>query len=92
MNVGKLPELNAAQLEAQLARDSSSLIAAEASVTSSLLMMKALLTLDAGADFDVDTHPVEMIPVLPLADLQPEVVYALALANLSQQKVNELQI
>lgn len=92
VNAGKLPELNAAQLEAQLARDSSTLIADESSVTQSLLVMKVLLTLDAGADFDVATPPVEMIPILPMADLQPEVVYALALANLSQQKVNDLYL
>jgi outer membrane protein len=92
VDVGKLPEINAAELEAQLARDSSALITAEATVTQSLLLMKALLTLDAGTPFDVDTPPVEVIPVIPLADLQPEAVYALALANLSQQKVNDLRL
>ena len=92
VDAGKLPEINAAELEAQLARDSSSLISAETSVAQSLLLMKALLTLDAGTSFDIDTPPVDMIPVEPLADLQPESVYALALANLPQQKVNELRL
>jgi outer membrane protein len=92
VDVGKLPELNAAELEAQLARDSAALITAEATVTQSLLLMKALLTLDAATLFDIDTPPVEVIPIIPLADLQPEAVYALALANLAQQKVNDLRL
>ena len=92
VDVGKLPELNAAELEAQLARDTSSLIAAESAVTQALLLMKALLTLDAGSSFDVDTPPVDLIPIIPLADMQPEAVFALALVNMSQQKVNDLRL
>lgn len=92
VDAGKLPEINAAELEAQLARDSSALITAETSEAQSLLLMKALLTLDAGTPFDIETPPVDLIPVEPLAELQPEAVYALALANLPLQKVNELRI
>jgi outer membrane protein len=92
VDVGKLPEINAAELEAQLARDSSTLITADASVTQAILLMKALLALDAAMSFDTDTPPVELIPIEPLADMQPESVYALALANLSQQKVNDLRL
>lgn len=89
---GKLPELNAAQLEAQLATDSSSLITAGTSVQQFVLQLKALLNLDAGIAFDVETPPVDMIPVEGLAELQPEYVYISALTNLPQQKVNELRI
>lgn len=92
VDAGRLPEINAAELEAQLARDSSTLITAETSAAQSLLLMKALLAMDAGRSFDIETPPVELIPVESLADLQPESVYALALANLPQQKVNELRI
>lgn len=92
VNAGILPELNAAELEAQLARDSSNLIGNEATVQQSILQLKALLNLDAGADFDLDTPPVDKIPVESLGELQPAAVYALALANLSQQKVNELRL
>ena len=42
--------------------------------------------------FDVETPPVDKIPVENLAELQPEFVYASALINLPQQKVNELRI
>ena len=71
VDAGKLPEINAAELEAQLARDSSALITAETTVTRSILLMKALLTLDAGISFDIDTPPVDLIPVEPLADYRP---------------------
>ncbi len=92
VDAGTLPELNAAELEAQLARDSSSLISAETSVMQVMLQLKALLNLDAAAPFDIATPPVDMIPVENLADLQPESVYALALVNLSQQKVIDLRL
>jgi len=92
VDAGKLPELNSAQLEAQLATDSSSLITAEASAQQFVLQLKALLNLDAGVPFDVETPPVDKIPVESLGDLQPESVYNSALLNLPQQKVNELRI
>jgi outer membrane protein len=92
VDAGALPELNAAELEAQLARDSSSLVSAEASVQQFLLQMKALLNLDAGVPFDIVTPPIERIPVEALADLQPDAVYNLAINTLPQQKVNSLRI
>jgi outer membrane protein len=92
VDAGKLPELNAAQLEAQLANDSSSLITAEASSQQFILQLKALLNLDAAVSFDVETPPIEAIPVEGLGELQPESVYESALKNLPQQKVNDLRI
>jgi outer membrane protein len=89
---GALPELHAAELEAQLARDSSTLISAQAQVQQLLLQLKAILNLDAAVPFDIATPPVQMIPVEPLAELQPDAVYAAALKNLPQQKVNELRL
>ena len=89
---GVLPELNAAELEAQVARDSSTLVTAQAQVQQLLLQLKAILNLDAAAPFDVTTPPVEMIPVESLAELQPDRVYQMALNNLPQQKVNDLQL
>lgn len=92
VDAGKLPELNAAQLESQLANDSSALITAQASTQQFVLQLKALLNLDAGSAFEVATPPVAMIPVKSLGELEPEAVYASALANLPQQKVNELRV
>ena len=41
VDAGALPELNASELEAQVARDSSTLITAKGSVTQSILSLKA---------------------------------------------------
>lgn len=50
------------------------------------------MALDAAAPFEIDTPPVEKIPVEKIADLQPETVYALAIANMPQQKVNDFKL
>lgn len=89
VDAGKLPELNAANLESLVASDSSSLISAETAVQRSLLQLKALLNLDAGQPFDIITPSVQGIPIENLADLQPEAVYNLAISNMPQQKVDE---
>lgn len=92
VDAGALPELNAAELEAQYARDSSAYVTARATITQYELQMKALLNLDAGIRFDIVTPPVETIPLESLADLQPEYVFSLATKNLPQQKVNSLRL
>ncbi len=92
VEAGKLPELNAAQIESQLATDSSNLITAESSAQQLLLQMKALLNLDAAAPFDVLSPPVDAIPIENLADLQPDAVYSLAVTNMPQQKVDEFNL
>ena len=92
VDAGSLPELNAAELEAQIARDSANVITAKGNVTTNLLSLKAYMSLDAAEPFEIDTPPVDMIPVEKIADLQPEAVYASALANLPQQRYNELKL
>lgn len=92
VDAGNLPELNAAELDAQLATDSSSLINAIAAEQQALLQLKAVLNLDAGKPFDIETPSVSEIPVDNLAELQPEYVFQMALKNLSQAKVNNLRM
>lgn len=92
VEAGALPELNQAELEAQLARDSSALINADNTVRQNILQLKAVLSMDAGEPFTLESPPLDKIPVLPLAELQPETVYADALRNLPQQKFNDLRI
>jgi outer membrane protein len=92
VETGTLPELNLAEIEAQLSRDSSSLVTARATASQNLLGLKALLNLDAAVPFAIAMPPVDKIPVEPLEGLQPDIVYALALANLPQQRINELKI
>jgi outer membrane protein len=88
VNAGALPELNAAQLEAQLSQDSVNFISARGNVQQSILAMQKSMALDPANPFDIATPPVESIPVEPLADLQPEFVFKMAVANQPLQKVN----
>jgi outer membrane protein len=92
VDAGSLPELNAAELDAQLARDSSTYIAAFTAYQGNLLSLKAFMNLDPSVPFELDTPPVERIPVEPLADLQPEPVYLTAVANMPLQKVNNFRL
>ncbi|MFC0775939.1 TolC family protein [Terrimonas alba] len=92
VDAGALPELNLAEIETQLANDSSTLLTANANYTLSVLQLKALLNVDADVPFDVEIPPVELIPVEPLADLDPAAVYQLATTNMPQQKINELNL
>jgi outer membrane protein len=92
VNAGALPELNATQLEAQLAQDSVNYISAKGNTTQAILTLKANLNIDAGAPFEVETPPVDKIPIDPIASLQPDYVYDLAVKNLPQQKFNDFKM
>lgn len=92
VNAGALPELNAAELEAQEARDSANYISAKGNVVQSTLVLKSNMNIDAAAPFEVLVPPVELIPIENIADLQPEAVYALAVVNLPQQRVNDFKL
>lgn len=89
VTAGVLPELNAVELEAQLARDSAAYIVATGTYQQNLVQLKALLSLDMATPFDIEKPNVETIPVEPLSALQPQVVYTEALKNLPQQRVNQ---
>ena len=92
IDAGVLPELNLAEIEAQLANDSSTYIAAAINYEQSVLALKAVLNLDAAAPFDVEIPDASTIPVLPLAELQPEPVYLLALGTQPLQKADSFRI
>ncbi|MBL0055648.1 MAG: TolC family protein [Chitinophagaceae bacterium] len=92
VDAGALPELNAAELEAQVARDSSTFISAHGNVEQSLLNLKSFMSIDAGQAFDIDMPPADKIPVEKLSDLQPEAVYASAIANMPQQRFNDFKL
>jgi outer membrane protein len=91
VKAGAVPELNAVELEAQLATDSAAYIAARSTYQQNLIMLKAVINLDMAVPFEIATPDVKTIPVESLADLQPEVVYSLALANQPLQKANQLR-
>jgi len=92
VEAGSLPELNLVELEAQLATDSTNLITSQTTYEQNILSLKAVMNIDAGQPFAVDTPSIDKIPVLTLLDLQPETVYGLALQKQPQQRANELRI
>jgi len=92
VDAGTLPELNLLEVEAQLATDSSNLITAQATYDQTVLSLKGVLNLDAAAPFEVDKPPVDKIPLDPISELQPDLVFKLALVNQPLQKENELKI
>jgi outer membrane protein len=92
VDAGSQPELNAIQLEAQMARDSSNYLQAVAATQQAIINLKAVLNIDMATPFDIIAPPIELIPVENITDLQPEVVYNLAIANQPQQKVTALQL
>jgi outer membrane protein len=92
VDAGQLPELNALELEAQYARDSSAYISSVTIAEQNLLTLKATLNVDAFEPFDIEEPPVSRIPVEKIENLTPEKVYTVALQTQPQQQVNELRI
>ena len=92
VDAGALPELNASELEAQVARDSATFINAGGNVEQGILSLKSYMSIDATTAFEIDTPPVDMIPVEKISDLQPETVYTLALSNMPQQRANDFKL
>lgn len=92
VDAGALPELNAIEIEAQLANDSANYITAAGNVTQAQLALKAQMNLDAAEEFEIETPPIEQIPLIPIGELQPDAVYQSALINLPQSKVDQYNL
>ena len=92
VKAGALPELNATQLEAQLAQDSLNYITTKGNTTQAILSLKSFMNIDAADVFEVDTPPIDKIPVEPISALQPNFVYEVAVKNLPQQKYNNYKL
>ncbi|MCO5237625.1 MAG: TolC family protein [Chitinophagaceae bacterium] len=92
VDAGALPELNAAELEAQVARDSANLIGAQTQIEVDKLVLKALINLPADEPFELAVPPIEAIPIDNILDVSPEAVYAMAILSQPQIKVNNLRL
>jgi outer membrane protein len=92
VNAGSQPELNAVQLEAQLAKDSSAVLQANSLIEQALINLKAYLNYDFALPFDIATPSVDDIPIENLTELQPEAVYQLALNAQPLQKMYKTRI
>jgi outer membrane protein len=92
VDAGTLPELNAAELEATVARDSASVVQAQANYELALLNLKAFMTLPADFLFDIEAPPVDRIPVDNILEESPASVFAMAMSNQPQIKGNNLRM
>lgn len=92
VSAGSLPELNSVEIESQLANDTSNLITATGNVTQAKYVLMTYMNVDAADSFDIDEPPINKIPLESIGDLQPADVYASALKNLPQQRMNDFNI
>lgn len=79
---GRLPELNVAQLESQLANDSANLITAISDYTASLLDIKALLNLDFGITYNLQIPDIKVDEQIAVSAMTPEDIYVEASKHL----------
>src|SRR3954452_12785029 len=92
VNAGSQPELNAVQLEAQLAKDSAAVLQANALVEEALINLKANMNYDYPLPFDIQPPSVDEIPIQNITDVQPEAVYQMALQAQPLQKMYKVRI
>ncbi len=92
VDAGSMPELNAAQIESQLALDSSTYITAVSSMQQNKLQLIALLNLDAAQPFEVSIPDVDKIPLPKLSELEPAELYIIATTTQPLQQVDSLRI
>ncbi len=83
---GRVPELDVAQLESQLATDSANLITAIADYNASILDLKALLNLDFNTPFEVVSPDAEVAGMMPSVPFDPEAIY-----NVASQRFGSVQ-
>lgn len=90
--VGRVPELNVAQLESQLATDSSNLIAAITEYNASVLDMKALLNLSFDEEYKPYVPDLNFEQDFANAFLKPEDIYLAATKSLPTLYSSEMRL
>lgn len=89
---GRLPELNAAQLESQLASDSASYISGIADYTSAIIDLKALLNFSFETPLEIETPAIAPADFAAQVNVAPEEVYALAARRFGTLKSAALKV
>lgn len=92
VNSGRLPELNAAQLESQLASDSAAYISGKADYTSAILDLKALLNFPFETPLEIETPAIVPEDFAAAGSVSPEEVYALAAQRFGTLKSASLKM
>jgi len=91
-DAGKLPELNVAQMMAQLATDSSNLVGARADERIAVLQLRALMNFDFDTPFDIQVPDMEGADLSALAALpSADMIYQTAVKNQHRMKFNDLK-
>ncbi|GAA4457863.1 TolC family protein [Rurimicrobium arvi] len=91
-DVGRVPELNVAQLEAQLASDSATLISAIADYRASILDLKAILNLDFEVPFEAVIPEIPMEDRISLQTLNADYIYSEAVRNIPSIRSSNLKL
>jgi outer membrane protein len=90
---GKLPELNLAQMEAQIATDNSNLVSAINNTTISILELKALLNMDFEEDIKIERPNMDAVQLFELYNsTEAEDVYNSALRTQPNLKSQYYQL
>lgn len=89
---GRLPELNQAQEESQLATDSSNLITAIANYSSAIIDLKTLLNVDFTIPFVIAEPDIQLQDQIALGSLQPEQIYQTAHDHFGSVKGSILRV
>lgn len=92
VKAGRSPELDLAQMQAQVATDSSGYFTALATYQQSVLDMKAIMNFEISASFIPVAPEVDNIPIGELATLTPEQVFASAKDHFGSIRSNQLKI
>jgi outer membrane protein len=89
---GRVPELNVAQLESQLATDSSNLINSIANYNAAILDLKALLNLDFSVPFSIQVPGIEVGDQVAVTNMTPEDIYQKARTHFGAIKGSEYRV
>lgn len=89
---GRIPDLNVAQLEAQLATDSANLVASIAEYNSSILDIKALLNLDFETTYTPAPLSFNISNNLALHQMSPEDIYTEARKNINSLRSAQMRL
>lgn len=89
---GRVPELNVAQLESQVATDSANLITAIADYTASILDLKALLNLDFEVPFRIQAPAMDIPDQKAILSETPEAIYNVAAQNFGAIKSSAFKV
>jgi len=89
---GRSPDLDLAQMEAQVATDSSAYYTAISNYQQAILDMKAIMNFDIAAPFDVVAPEVDDLPLNEISSVNPEDVYLSAQSHFGSVKSGQLKL